>query len=88
MKSTTSKLVGSGRRAFLAQAAALTTSTLISRRMHAVPNGPISGIEHLKLHGDRTAYCGHPRQCGLFNFGKGELVVLHNHAPCGYEKAD
>ena len=27
-----------------------------------------------------------PRQCGIFNFGRGEIAVLHNHALCGYQK--
>lgn len=42
-------------------------------------------IEHTKLHGDRTTFCGHPRQGGIFNFGRGEIAVLHNHAPCAYQ---
>lgn len=46
----------------------------------------IKQVEHIKMHGDRTTYCGHPRQGGIFNFGNGEIAVLHNHAPCAYEK--
>ena len=44
----------------------------------------ISEVAHLRLHGDLRSYCGHPRQCGLLNFGGGELIVLHYHAPCDY----
>ncbi|HUS05478.1 MAG TPA: sialidase family protein [Bryobacteraceae bacterium] len=46
----------------------------------------IQQVEHIKMHGDRTTYCGHPRQGGIFNFGNNEIAVLHNHAPCAYEK--
>lgn len=51
-------------------------------------SGAVRQIEHVKLHGDRYSYCGHPRQCGLFYFGRGELVALHNHAPCAYQKRE
>ena len=44
----------------------------------------VKDIAHIKLHGDKTTYCGHPRQGGIFNFGGGEIAVLHNHAPCAY----
>src|SRR6476661_2137389 len=46
---------------------------------------PIQDVVHIKLHGDKTTYCGHPRQGGIFNFGGGEIAVLHNHAPCAYQ---
>src|SRR5512132_667066 len=45
----------------------------------------IREVVHTKLHGDKTTYCGHPRQGGIFYFGGGELAVLHNHAPCAYQ---
>ncbi len=45
-------------------------------------------VRHIRLHGDRTTYCGHPRQGGLFYFGNGELVVLHNHATVAYQKRE
>src|SRR5690349_19638853 len=49
----------------------------------------VNDIAHIKLHGDRTTYCGHPRQGGIFYFGGGEIAVLHNHAPCAYrERSD
>ena len=44
----------------------------------------IQDVAHFKLHGDKTTYCGHPRQGGIFYFGGGEIAVLHNHAPCAY----
>ena len=47
---------------------------------------PIQDIQHIHLHGNRITYCGHPRQGGIHYFGNGELVVMHNHAPCLYEK--
>lgn len=46
----------------------------------------LTGVEHVRLHGNRLTYCGHPRQGGIFYFGRGELAVLHNHAPCEYQK--
>src|SRR5262245_4090694 len=52
----------------------------------AARGATLRDIEHMKLHGDRTTYCGHPRQCGIFNFGRGEIAVMHNHAPCAYQK--
>jgi hypothetical protein len=65
------------RREFLAAPAALGLAATV---------GPLREVEHIKLHGDRTTFCGHPRQCGIFNFGRGEIAVLHNHAPCAYQK--
>src|SRR2546423_536986 len=65
------------RREFLAAPAALGLAATV---------GPLREVEHIKLHGDRTTFCGHPRQCGIFNFERGEIAVLHNHAPCAYQK--
>ena len=48
----------------------------------------LTAVRHMRLHGDRTTYCGHPRQGGLFYFGNGELVVLHNHATVTYQKRE
>jgi len=48
----------------------------------------ITDVRHVKVHGSRDAYCGHPRQGGIFNFGNGELAVIHNHAPCAYERPE
>jgi hypothetical protein len=49
---------------------------------------PLADVKHIRLHGDRTTYCGHPRQGGLFYFGQGEIAVLHNHATVGYQKRE
>ena len=45
----------------------------------------IADVQHIKLHGNRDVFCGHPRQGGIYNFGDGELAVIHYHAPCKYE---
>lgn len=44
----------------------------------------IDQIEHVVLCRSKQRYCGHPRQGGIHYFGGGELVVIHNHAPCSY----
>ena len=41
-------------------------------------------IEHSRVCGSDDTYCGHPHQDGIFNFGDGEVAVLHKHAPCDY----
>ena len=41
-------------------------------------------IEHSRICGDDTTYCGHPHQDGIYNFGNDEIAVLHKHAPCDY----
>jgi hypothetical protein len=46
----------------------------------------IADVRHIRVHGSKDTYCGHPRQGGIFNFGSGELAVAHFHAPCAYEK--
>jgi hypothetical protein len=48
----------------------------------------IKDVKHIHLHGNRTTYCGHPRQGGLIHFGGGEIVVLHNHATVAYQKRE
>ena len=48
----------------------------------------ITDVRHVRVHGSQDAYCGHPRQGGIFNFGNGELAVIHNHAPCTYERPE
>lgn len=76
------------RRGFL-RAAAVASASMVRPafgRRTGASNNFMTDIEHLKLHGDRTTYCGHPRQCGIFSFGNGEIAVMHNHAPCAYEK--
>jgi len=48
-------------------------------------SGFIQSIHHIKVDYDPKTYCGHPRQCGMKNFGNGELAVLYWRAPCNYE---
>ena len=43
-------------------------------------------IEHVKVDYDKQRYAGHPRQGGIFAFGKEEIIVLYNRASSGYEK--
>ncbi len=44
----------------------------------------IEDVEHVHICGDKSLYCAHPRQGGLWNFGGGELAVIHHHAPWPY----
>ena len=46
----------------------------------------LKDVRHVKLCGGTHTYCGHPRQCGIYNFGGGEIAVVHHHAPCRYEQ--
>ncbi len=48
----------------------------------------VSDVRHLKLCYSKDRYCGHPRQCGIYNFGSGEIAVLHHHADCSYENRE
>lgn len=53
------------------------------------PAPDLAELHHIRLCYSKDHYCGHPRQSGIFNFGAGELAVLHSHAPCAYrEPAD
>ena len=70
------------RRNFVGAAAAALVSPIVAR------SSAISDIRHMRIHGDRTTYCGHPRQGGLFYFGSGELAVLHNHATVYYRSRE
>ena len=45
----------------------------------------LTDVRHIKLCYSRDRYCGHPRQSGIFNYGNGEIAVLHSHAPSRYE---
>jgi hypothetical protein len=76
----------STRREFLSQTA---TGTSLALTLGAAEGrSPLREVKHVHLHGDRTTYCGHPRQGGLFYFGHDELVVLHNHATVTYTKRE
>ena len=48
----------------------------------------VEDIHHIKVCGNSKTYCGHPRQGGIYNFGHGELALVHFHAPCNYEKRE
>ena len=70
-------------------------ATVVGAAAHTLPGlrrveagSGVSHVTHLRLHGNSGSYCGHPRQCGLFNFGGGELAVLHYHAPCTYREPE
>jgi hypothetical protein len=59
-------------------------ATAAALSAQAAPGAPLTDVRHIRIHGDRTTYCGHPRQGGLFYFGNGELALLHNHATVYY----
>ena len=42
-------------------------------------------VRHIKVCYSKHTYCGHPRQTGIFNYGGGELLVGHSHAPSRYQ---
>lgn len=44
-------------------------------------------VRHIHVCGDKQHYCGHPRQHGLWNFGGGELALIHGHATWDYARA-
>ena len=50
--------------------------------VRAVPT--LTDIHHSKLCYSKDRYCGHPRQCGIYNFGNGEIVVMHHRAQSTY----
>ena len=52
--------------------------------MSTSPTARIEAVRHFKICGSKETYCGHPRQGGIFNFGDGEIALIHNHAPCAY----
>jgi hypothetical protein len=64
------------RREFMGAAAGAIISPI------AAQSSRISDIQHIRLHGNRVTYCGHPRQGGLFYFGGGELVSCIITRPC------
>ena len=48
----------------------------------------LAEMHHTKVCYSKDRYCGHPRQSGIFNYGNGEIAVLHSHAPSGYQVRD
>ncbi len=74
------------RRQFLTESVAGAAAMSLAGAAPAAPAKGLKDVEHSHVHGNRITYCGHPRQGGLFYFGRGEIIVLHNHAPCAYER--
>ncbi len=48
----------------------------------------LTDMRHIKLCYSKQRYCGHPCQSGIFNYGNGEIAVLHSHAPSRYQVPD
>ena len=48
----------------------------------------LTDMRHIKLCYSKDRYCGHPHQSGIFNYGNGEIAVLHSHASSRYEVRD
>ncbi len=46
----------------------------------------ISDVRHTVICGGRNLFCGHPWIFGVHNFGGGEIVITHFHAPCAYRE--
>ena len=49
------------------------------------PAPALTDVRHTKVCYSKDTYCGHPRQTGIFNYGDGELLVGHSHAPARYQ---
>lgn len=54
--------------------------------MSTKANVKISNVSHIHICGGKGFYCAHPRQAGLWNFGNGELALIHFHAPWPYKE--
>ena len=50
------------------------------------PSPRLVDVDHGVVCYSKDTYCGHPRQSGIYDYGGGELVVMHSHAPCRYQK--
>ena len=48
----------------------------------------LTDVHHIQLCYSKERYCGHPRQGGIFNYGGGEIAVIHNHAPAAYSSRE
>ena len=46
----------------------------------------ISDVHHKVICGGKHLYCGHPWTFGIRDFGGGEIVIAHFHAPCAYRE--
>lgn len=49
------------------------------------PPPELYDVHHTRLCYSKDRMCAHPRQAPMGNFGDGEIVVLHHHAPCTYQ---
>jgi hypothetical protein len=45
----------------------------------------LADVHHTSVCYSKSRYCGHPRQCPIYNYGNGEIVVVHHHAPSAYQ---
>ena len=52
------------------------------------PRASVRDVVHSRVCGGPDTYCGHPYQDGMFDFGGGEIAVLHKHAPCDYSSLE
>ena len=52
------------------------------------PHTSVRDVAHSRVCGGPDTYCGHPYQDGMFDFGGGEIAVLHKHAPCDYSSPE
>jgi hypothetical protein len=48
----------------------------------------LSDVRHMKVCYSKERYCGHISQGGIYNFGNGEIAMIHTHAHCTYETTD
>jgi len=53
--------------------------------MKSPKQAELSDVRHITVAYSKDTYRGHPRHCGMFNFGNGELAVTYNRAPCAYQ---
>ena len=44
----------------------------------------LTDMRHTKVCYSKERYCGQTSQHVIRNFGDGEIVVQHSHAPCTY----
>ena len=52
------------------------------------PHASVRDVVHSRVCSRPDTYCGHPYQDGMFDFGGGEIAVLHKHAPCDYSSLE
>ena len=52
------------------------------------PHTSVRDVAHSRVCGGPDTYCGHPYQDGMFDFGGGEIAVMHKHAPCDYSSPE